>query len=161
MKKAVLAAPLVALFLFGISSIAWAKIPTVKLTVSGGGLPRTITITDPKVLAASNIWVGTFVDDSRPTIKEPPVGLRRYTVSFYTGLSGGKARKAYVVTYSPDSATHRGYVYLLGKGDADHVRNWGSIMRPGRDGKWNYASPRWTSMLDAAIAHDEVHEASH
>ncbi len=31
-----------------------------------------------KVLAASNIRVGTFVDDSKSTIEEPPVGLPMY-----------------------------------------------------------------------------------
>jgi hypothetical protein len=161
MKKLALAVPLMALLLLGISTAAWAKIPSVKLTVSGGGLARTITITDPQMLAASNVWVGAFIDDSRPTIKQLPAGLRKYVVSFYVGSPDGNARKAYVVTYSPDLATHCGYVHLPGQGDPEQPRNWGSIMRPGRDGKWSYASPSWTSMLDAAIAHGGAHEAPH
>ena len=84
MKKTSLLSPVAFLLMFlGMPEAASAKAPTVKSIISGGGLTSVIEATDQRILDASNVWSGQFLDRSRGTAKEPPQGLRRYEVSFY------------------------------------------------------------------------------
>jgi len=118
MKKMRFAFPLaVVLILLGMPRATSAKAPTAKITISGGGLTGAIEITDPRILEKSNVWVGNFLDSSRIPVKEPPLGLRTYEVSFYVKSAHNNVRKAYVVYYSPHASTEQGYIYLPGKGE--------------------------------------------
>ncbi len=77
MKKTLFIFPLAALLiLLGVPRAASAKGPTVKITISGGGLTRAIEVTDPRILRISNVWLGQFLDGSLASPKEPPAGLR-------------------------------------------------------------------------------------
>jgi hypothetical protein len=75
-----------------------------------------------------------------------------YEVSFYVQLGDSNARKMCVVYYCPNPSTERGSIYLPGKGEVWQSLNWGSMMRPGRDGKWNYASRAWEDLIKPVIA---------
>lgn len=124
-----------------------AKAETFKITISGGGLANPIEITDPRVLALSNVWSGHFLDVTRAPEDNPPKGLLAFEVSFFMKISENDIRKNYVVFYYPNSPGEQGYVYLPGKGSPLWWVDAGSIMRTGRDGKWNYASPAWESLV--------------
>jgi hypothetical protein len=153
MKKTFLIFPVAFLLMFfGMPEAGSAKSPTVKITISGGGLTGAIEVTDPRILDISNVWTGHFLDRSRGTAKEPPRGLQRYEVSFYIKIADNEVRKKYVLYYYPNPATEPGYIYLPGKGEAWYSLNVGAIIRDGQDGKWNYASPAWEDLIKAVIA---------
>jgi hypothetical protein len=128
---------------------ASAKAPTVMVMISGGGLRRAIKITDPGVLALSNVWGGEFLDISKTPENEPPKGLHAYEVSFFVRLSVHDVRKKYVAYYYPDNGK-QGFFFLPGNG-ADYWLNVGTIFRKGFDGKWNYASPKWEALVKPAL----------
>jgi hypothetical protein len=134
----------------------WAKSPTAKITISGGALASEIEITDPRILDVSNVWSGKFLDASEAVAKEPPVGLQTYEVWFYTKTSDEKVRRRYVVYYSPNPATGRGYIYLPGKEQPWYWLNVSAILRDGKDGKWNNASPAWEGLIKPVIAQSEA-----
>jgi hypothetical protein len=139
---------------------AQAKSSTVKITISGGDLSKTIEVDDSQILDASNIWSGKFLDRTRGTAKKLPEGLRRYEVSFYIrGNDNGLARR-YVLYYYP-STTDPGYIYLPGKGETWYWLNVAAILREGRDGNWNYASPAWESLIKSVISRAESASANH
>lgn len=138
--------------LLAMPQAASAKADTSRITISGGGLTSAIEITDPRILGSSNVWVGDFLDGSRPSAKRPPAGLPTYEVSFYVKLAPDQTKKMYVVYYCPDAGSGPGYIYLPGKGDEGRYLNWGTIIRPGLDGKWNYASPAWEDLVKPVIA---------
>ena len=135
---------------------AWAKSPTAKMTISGGALTSEIEVTDPRILDISNIWYGKFLDASGGVAKEPPGGLRTYEVWFYIKVAENSVRRRYVVYYSPNPATGRGYVYLPGQGQPWYDLNVSAILRDGQDGKWNYASPAWEELIKPVIAQAEA-----
>jgi hypothetical protein len=131
--------------------VALAKAPTVKVTISGGGLTNIIEVTDPALLAISDIWQGQFLDRSRSPLDVAPTGLTRYEVSFYAKLSENKVRKMYVVYYYPNLRTEQGFIYLPGEGPLRQL-NIGTVYRSGQDGKWNYALPAWESLIKPVLA---------
>jgi hypothetical protein len=139
----------------------WAKSPTAKITISGGGLTSAVEVTDPRILDISNVWYGKFLDDSQGAVEEPPAGLRRYEVSFYTKVSDNDVRRRYVVYYSPNPSGERGYIYLPGKGETWYSLNVSAILRDGKDGKWNHASPGWEDLIKPVIAHGEAAAEKH
>ena len=151
MKRVFLSALLITPILLGIPQIALAKAPTVKLTIEGGGLTKQFEITDPRILELSHVWGGNFLDHSREPAKDPPRGLPGYDVSFYVRFKEDGIRKKYVVRYYPNSSAEQGYIYLPGKGEDGHALNLESIVRSGRDGKWNYAAPAWERLIKPLI----------
>jgi hypothetical protein len=66
----------------------------------------------------------------------------------------------YVVRYYPNPSG-QGYMYLPGDKDAWGAGNKGSIIRAGRDGKWNYASPAWEQLVNPLIATAEATDLLH
>lgn len=156
MKKTVFAASLpVLLILMCMTQPAFAKAPTVKVTIEGGGLTSMIEVTNPQLLSSSNIWHGNFLDGSRDSVTERP-GLLRYEVSFYVEFANHDMRKRYVVYYYPSPSKEQGYIYLPGKGETWYALNVRSILRAGQDGKWNYASPAWEELIKPIIARTEA-----
>lgn len=127
-----------------------AKAPTVKITVSGPGLNRTVEITDSQVLALSDVWAGQFLDISKNPENEPPKGTAPFKVSFFVKLAGQNIRRMYVAYYYPETQK-QGFLYLPGRGD-DYWLNVSTIVRRERDGKWNYASPAWETLIKLALA---------
>jgi len=163
MNRQSFAFPLIALvFAFAMPQLSAAKALTVKIVISGGKLADPIEITDKHVLAASDIWIGSFLDTTRPPLEDPPVDIQRYEVIFYVKYRRDDIRKAYAVYYCPSRAAEPGLIYLPGKGDPWQDLNWGTIVRDGRDGKWNYASAIWEDSIKLAISHAEAvqHHAS-
>jgi hypothetical protein len=132
---------------------ASAKAPTVRITVSGVGLARSIEITDPRILDLSRSWGSAFLDASRQPLDQAPPGQAPYEVSFYF-LIGHDVRKTCVVYYYPGVSNDPGLLYLPGNGTAWGL-NVGTILRRGQDGKWNHASPAWDALMKDAIARAE------
>jgi hypothetical protein len=152
MRRQLLAPLLVALLLaFAFPQASPAKALTVKIVISGGKLPDPIEIMDKHILAASDIWIGSFLDTTRPPIQDPPGNMERYEVIFYVKYRRDDIRKAYAVYYSPAHNAEPGLIYLPGRGDPWEDLNAGTVEREGRDGKWNYASPQWEDMIKLAI----------
>jgi hypothetical protein len=130
---------------------ALAKAPTVKITISGGDLVGGIEVTNPQILRLSDAWSGQFLDSSRSPENNAPQGLRSYEISFYAEIAKNDVRKIYVGYYYPNSSTEQGFIYLPGSGPVRSL-NVGTIIREGRDGKWNYASPAWEALIKPLIA---------
>jgi hypothetical protein len=140
-----------AVLLVWLPGTALAKADTIKITISGGGLTTAFEITDSQVLALSNAWFGQFLDASRTPLNEPPKGLLGpYEVSFFADLGENNSRKVYVVYYYPDSQERQGLIYLPREGAVWRL-NASTILREGRDGKWNYASPAWEALIKPAL----------
>jgi len=161
MKRILIALMAVPLILVTMARPAWAKEPTAKITISGGGLTSEIEITDPRILDISNMWYGKFLDQSRGVVKEPPRGLRTYEVWLYIKFSESDVRRRYVVYYSPDPSTGRGYIYLPSEGQPWYWLNVSALLRDGRDGKWSYASPAWQDLIKPVIAGAEAAPVKH
>ena len=135
---------------------ALAKADTLKITISGGGLTSPVEITDPRVLALSNVWSGNFLDATRTPESKPPKGLLAVEVSFFMKIAENDIRKNYVAFYYPNSPGEQGYIYLPSKGSPLWWLDAGSIMRTGRDGKWNYASPAWEALVKPVLIHAQA-----
>lgn len=131
------------------------KAPTVRITVSGRNLARTIQITDAKALYLSNAWGTTFLDISKPPLVAAPNVSSTYEVTFYSEIGTNDIRKTCVFFYSPNPPAKQGVVYLPGKGSL-WALNAGTVIRQGRDGKWNYASPDWEALIKPFIAIGEA-----
>jgi hypothetical protein len=155
MKKALFVFSLAGLLtLLWMPKLASAKAPTIKITVSGGGLTVPLEVTDPRVLAISDVWSGQFLDYSRSPVNEAPKGLRSYEVSFYVKLAENDMRKMYVVYYYPNASEKQSFIYLPGE-EPIWGLNAGTILRKGQDGKWNYASAAWEALIKPVIARAE------
>ena len=156
MTRTILAALLTAsLAILAMPPAALAKSPTVKLTISGGGLPATIEVTDPAILSLSNAWTSRFLDFSREAIEEHAESGARYEISLYVQGTDGTPVKVYVFYYCRDSSGDSGYIYLPGRGEAWYQRNIRTIYRQSLHGKWSYASREWEKLMKPVIAHAE------
>ena len=155
-KRILIALMAVPLILVAAARPAWAKEPTAKITISGGGLASEIEVTDPRILDISNMWYGKFLDQSKGAVKEPPMGLRTYEVWLYIKFSDNDVRRRYVVYYSSEPSTGQGYIYLPGKGQPWYWLNTSALLRDGRDGKWSYASAAWQDLIKPVIAGAEA-----
>ena len=155
MKKARFALSLgVLVILLWMPTIASAKCPTVKITVSGGRLRSPIQLTDRQLLEISSAWSFEFLDTSRSPLNDPPQGLVSYEVAFYVGMGENDTRKMCVVYYYPSSSKEQGFIYLPGQGPVRDL-NDSVISRFGQDGKWNYAAPAWEALVKPAITRAE------
>jgi hypothetical protein len=137
-----------------------AKGPTTRIVINASGLPAPIEITDAKLLDDFVVWSGPgvqvngqeqsqgfIIDWPAGVVAERPTDLPRYEVSFYVKhasrpLTPQQEQLAYIVSYEPDLAGHRGYVYLPGRGDEPYVLNTRTIFRR-REGHWFRASDAW------------------
>jgi hypothetical protein len=134
-----------------------AKGHTDKIIIEGAGIPAPVEITDSKILANFNVWTGPgtssnekegFIIQWSQGAAEPPPGLPRYQVSFYTDESGD--RLSYVVFYSYDPSAKLGYVYLPGPGEKWSQLNMGSIYH-GVEGHWFHAWQKWDATVVPSI----------
>jgi hypothetical protein len=117
---------------------------TARLTVSRFGLAQAIEITDPAVLALSNVFAGTFIGEPAT---EPDAEWPRYAVAFDIQARDGIKVSAYVVAYCVNRWTGEGFVYLPGARDAVYRRNIATILRSGQEGRWHRASDPWSAAL--------------
>jgi len=156
-KKAIFAflALAAALIFLGLPGEAFAKAPTVKITVSGGRIRRAIEITNPQLLALSDVWRGQFLDLTRSPLTSRPSGPTSYEVSFYVKLAENNVRKMYVVYYYPNVRSEQGFIYIPPEGPLRQL-NWGTIMRSALEGKWIYALPAWEALIKPVIAKSET-----
>jgi hypothetical protein len=134
---------------------AWAKAPTTEITISGGGLGRVVAVTDPRLLAMSNVFWGQFLDPSRTPLSEAPPGLKAYEISFYVKEAENDVRKMYVAYYYPNVGSEQGFFYLPGRGPVWEL-NIGTIMGGPLDGKWSYAMRAWEALIKPVIASAEA-----
>jgi hypothetical protein len=121
---------------------------TARLTVSGAGLPTSIEITEPSVLALSSVYEGAFIGAEATA---PDVAWPRYSVAFDIQTNDGVKEAAYRITYSKNRWTGEGFIYLPGPGDDWYRRNISTILRDGQDGKWHRASPAWCEAINARL----------
>jgi hypothetical protein len=123
------------------AALAAAPKQTSKLTVSLSGQQIAIEITEPSVLALSNVFEGAFIaDESTP----PDHAWPRYTVVFDVQTLNGVKESAYTVEFSRNPDTGESFVYLPGYGDAPYRRNISTILRTSQDGRWHHASEAWS-----------------
>jgi hypothetical protein len=122
-----------------------AKVPTVRIAISGGALSAPIETTDPAALAS--IWAGSFIG---ALSEEPDRELPRYRVTFYVRWGTASAETIepkYVVTYARNPRNGRGFVYLPGRSEEGYAMNVGSMERDGHDGRWHHADAGWSSAI--------------
>ncbi len=127
-----------------------AKGPTVKLAISGPGLPDVLTVTDRKAIEAT-VWGGEFIDRRKGSVPEPPPGLPRYTIQFYVEPPRREVRMMYVVEYVWDPTSNRAIVHLPGRADKWYWLNVSTILRDGADGQWFYASTAWGAAIRSVL----------
>jgi len=139
---------LVAVALIAASSAIEAKGPTVKLTLSGPGLARTVEITAPGLLQGSNVWMGSFVGETAAAA--PVVTSPIYTVAFDVQLPEWQhagVKTMYTVSVTRDARTGGLWLYLPGRGEPGYALNVRTILRDTQDGRWHRPSPAWASAL--------------
>jgi len=151
---------LIAISFFTALLPVWAKSPTMKLTISGGTLTGQIELTDPRILDLSSVWGDRFLDPSAGSAVEPPQIVPTYQVWFYIKSANNGVQRRYVLYYSPNSS-QQGLIYLPGRGQPWYWLNVRAILRDGKDGKWNYASPSWEELIKPVIAHAEAASTQH
>jgi hypothetical protein len=137
------------------STLATAKSPTVKLTITGGGLEQPLDVVDPEVLEQSQIWAGNFLDRTQDVLKKNPGSDTPYEISFFIRSGSGAMARRYVVYYHPQPST-QGYLYLPGRGEPWYRLNVSAILRGNRDGSWNHAAPTWERLIKLLIARAET-----
>jgi hypothetical protein len=158
-----------------------AKGPTVKITVSGGGLFTPIQITDATIVRPFQVWAGPgtttciqrvcsehmdgfIIDWASGVVAERPSGLQRYEVAFFAsdeqrtadgrGVETLPPRVVYIVVYEHDPSTGHGYVYLpTDKDDQRYGANTASIYRGGLERHWFRATSEWETVVGPLIAH--------
>ena len=151
---------LIATAIFVLIGSVSAKGRTVRVTITGQHIGQPIEVTNPKALI--DVWTGTrraesWFDSPRQFFdevsEEPAAALPRYTVSFYVDAFAEQphVRKLYVVRYVPDPRTSGGFVYLPGPGEPDADTNR-IVSRPGKDGRWLWASAEWSAAMNAHLA---------
>jgi len=123
-----------------------AKGPTVKITITGRGLPAPIEIVEPAILAGSNVFEGSFIGetvDAAPQVKAPV-----YTVKFdVQPPQNGPVKTAYAALVARDARTGALWLYLPGRGEDGYGLNVGTILRDGQDGHWHRPSAAWASAI--------------
>jgi hypothetical protein len=82
-----------------------------------------------------------IINWSQGPVRETPLALPRYQVSFYVGAPPNE-RIVYVVYYAFTPGAEQGYVYLPGESDEWAGLNVRSIWR-GAEGKWFRAWSAW------------------
>ena len=141
----------IGLFAMGLvpAGVLCAKAPVTSVTISGGGLPAPIEITDAAVIHSFRIWSGPgnfkiengvrtpIVQDgsilwSQGIVSDPPRGPSEYEISFN---DGSPRERRYVLLYHYDPAAHSGCIYLPGKGEKWYDVNVRTIYR-GVEGHW-------------------------
>lgn len=137
-----------------VALVVAAKAPTVKITILGGALKKTIEVADPRV---RELGFGAF-DASRPPLQDVPQRNLFYEVSFFSEFELHSVRKNYVAYYYPGSSGEEGLIYLPGKGAVREL-NIGTIYSPERDGKWSYVLPQWERLIKPIIVHAEAEGA--
>jgi hypothetical protein len=155
---------LAGILLVVLAAPAFAKGPTVKITMEAGSLRVPIVMTDTQVLAPFRVWEGPgtsshndsesqasrfIVNWSQGATAEPAHGLPRYRVSFWA--EEPREKLVYVVYYEFDPARKQGYLYLPGAGDAAYRLNSGSILRD-VEGKWFRSWGKWDRVASPLIA---------
>lgn len=158
------------LLMLGAPVLLFAKGATAKIIVIGddlSGLSRPIEIEDQKFLRQIHIWAGPgassnesqglIVDWSLGKAPKPSYRLPLYEIFFYTfeNEQNEKEKLAYVVSYKYDPSTHRGYVYVPGKGDNWLSTNLGTIMR-GVEGNWFHAWSIWDEFAKSFLTKAKV-----
>jgi hypothetical protein len=146
------------------AGLLWAKAPVGAVTISGGGLPKLIEITESDAIKSFNIWSGPgnfkiengvrtpIVRDgsilwSHGIVSDPPKGPPEYEISF-NGSS--PEQRLYVLLYRYDPSAHFGYVYLPGKGEEWYVVNVHTIYR-GVEGHWFRTSRAFDELVQPLI----------
>ena len=121
---------------------------TVRITVTGEGLPQALLLDRPDLLALSNVFSGRFIGP--PSIA--PDGRRiEYRLAFDIQTLDGVKRDAYVLLYVQGTGQADGYIYLPGRADPDYPGNASTILRNGIDGTWRSASPAWAAALNQVL----------
>jgi hypothetical protein len=148
MNRTLFRSSLAVIVAIGLAVTLQAKGSTVRLHVTGAALPVPLDITDPQLLASSNVFEGSFLGMPR---SEPPPSVPRYRVSFHVEYPAWMKRGVevkYVVTYARDPQSGEGLIYLPGRGEEGYRLNVGTILRDGKDGVWQSASQRWADALN-------------
>ena len=157
----------VSLLSFGAPPLS-AKGETVRIVVEGADLPKPLDITDAKILANFNVWMGPgtsskpnspsfIVDWSQGPVRDIPKGLQLYRVSFY--VNSEKEHLAYVVFFADDYSTKHGYVYLPGTSEPYYALNVGTVFR-GVEGNWFHASTAWETTAEPLITKAKTNSAT-
>ena len=140
--RTILATLVPVMFAAALTSAAEIK-ETTKIHIfasATGAAPKEIT--DPRVLAMSNVFAGHFI--GAPA--DVPNTLTLYTIAFDVQWSAGIKSSAYVVRYGVDG-TGQAFIYLPGRGEDGYQRNVSTILRTGQDGHWHRASAEWSEAI--------------
>jgi hypothetical protein len=123
---------------------------TTRLTITGPGLAAPLEVTEPRVLAASNVFAGTFIGVSAAELPRSE-DWTVFTLTFDIQTATGVKRSAYTVMFAKSRWTDRALVYVPGRGDAVYRRNISTILRVDQEGLWHHASTAWAAAIDGLL----------
>ena len=157
--KRILPVFFVSLVVLAAAPLAFSKGSTERIIIKGGGLARSIEITDTETLRGFDPWSGQFIDWSKGPVAVPPNQEQSYEVFFYMKWEGrrspydlGSLKMIYALRYCPPVRDGEpGYIYLPGRNDGYSV-NASTILREDADGKWHQASPAWNALMKRLTA---------
>ena len=132
-------------------SSAFAKGPTVQISIAGPDLSAPIHTTDPVAIAAS-VWGGGYADWETGPVEEPPSTLPRYSCHFWVQLGENNIQMKYVILYVWDPKNDKAFVYVPGQDDLWYRNNVYTIYLPDRQGNWFPASPDWGESIRLILA---------
>jgi hypothetical protein len=128
-----------------------AKGSTVKLSITGGQLPKPIELTDGPLLESSNVYGGGFLGEVVP----PPTAAKaKYRIAFHVDAPAWYKQAPqvrYVVSYVKDAATGEGFIYLPARDEPGYWINEATIERLADEGKWHRAAQRWASAINSRL----------
>jgi hypothetical protein len=147
-----------------LAGLLCAKAPVGAVTISGGGLPKAIEITESAVIKSFDIWSGPgnfkiengvrtpIVRDgsilwSQGIVSDPPKRPPEYEISFNGSVPEDRL---FVVLYRYDPSAHFGCVYLPGKGEGWYDVNVRTMYR-GVEGHWFRTSRAFDELVQPLI----------
>jgi hypothetical protein len=138
---------------------AFAKLPMVKMSLSGDGLAQPIEVTDATILRNFNPIGDGFVDLSRPPLSGAPEGSAvAYEVLFYLEADVEDAagrrflmQRRYALRYYRDPETGQGYIYRPTKDEIRKRPDAKLIVIRNLDGLWHHASPDWDRLIGPLV----------
>lgn len=101
---------------------------------------------------------GFVIDWSRGAVAQPPLGLRRYEISFYSDFRQKEGSVIYSVSYAYDPSSRKGFIYLPGRNDASFRINTSTMWHGhGLEGNWFFATSEWESFVRPLIERAKPH----
>jgi len=142
-----------ALLLFALAPALFAKGVPELVVITGPTAREPIEIKNPAELQRLSPWAGRFVDWQQPVVESPACGAE-YDVRIFmrwkerhSAYDRGPLRLVYGFGYCRNAQGGAGFIFLPGRNDRYGPENMSTMLRTGRDGRWQHASAEWETLM--------------